>query len=300
MGKLWKVLSGLLAMALVLSLGPQVGVVKTAAAAGAYDDDDDYDYDEYDNDNDNEDQYGEDQSSDDEDTDDEDSVAEDEQSEVSPEDLVIDDLEVTADYAVVNGFKYVGFVGLDWTETEDAEGYLIYRRAAGQKWQVIDQVAGDSDWDDEDDDDYDDDDEDDDDDDAMDSYTYCDTTVAKGTVYAYAVVAYARAEGGRLVTGGYSNICAVSVSGRLKKPVIKATKSGKKIKVTFKVAEGNRYEVQCKIGKKGWKKLDAGSLKKIISKKGNKKITKVRVRTIGKIGKKTVTSDWSSAVKVAK
>lgn len=279
MDKAWKILSILLAAALVISVGPQIGMVKSAEAAADYDDDYDNDYDSEDGYNDN----GEDDNA---------------KTEVVPEDLVIEDLEVTSDYAVDNGFKYVNFVGLDWTEVDGAEGYLVYRRAAGQAWQVIDEVDGDMDFDDDDFDDDEDDDEDDDD--IMDEYTYCDTTVVKGTTYAYAVVAYARSDEGKLITGGYSNICAVSVSGSLKKPVIKATKSGKKIKVTFKVAEGNRYEVQCKIGKKAWKKLDAGSLKKVITKKANKKITKIRVRTTGKIGKRNITSDWSNAVKVAK
>lgn len=125
--------------------------------------------------------------------------------------------------------------------------------------------------------------------------SFIDKTVKKGGTYYYKV----RALGGTVTnsyTGSFSNEKMVYISETLLKPVIDCKRSGNKLIIYFKKAEGDNYLLQyCFRGSKKWKSGARGKVKSKVSNKFSaKKTLQIRIRTEMKVQGKKVYSKWSA------
>lgn len=173
---------------------------------------------------------------------------------------------------VSSGGKQKAAVKITWTSKNEAYKYQIYRAAeyhyAKYKLLAVCDVA---------------------------HISFIDKTVKKGGTYYYKV----RALGGTVTnsyTGSFSMEKMVYIPESLLRPVIDCKRSGNKLIIYFKKAEGDNYLLQyCFRGSKKWKAGARGKVKSKVSNKFSaKKSLQIRIRTEMKVQGKKVYSKWSA------
>ena len=175
------------------------------------------------------------------------------------------------------GYRYQKIVKLSWDQSENADGFYIYRRESisGEK-RIADISTGDA-------------------------TDYTDSGVKMGESYTYRVLPYGVQDTGEITAGTFSSKVTVKIGTTIKKPKAKIKTSGKRMTLTFSTVEGDTYETQYRwIGEKKWKKQSKikGKIKKKIIKSLNAKGFSLRVRTCTVINGHKVYSKWSAPMKV--
>lgn len=184
-------------------------------------------------------------------------------------DLTVKGLDIATGNVVKKGFLSIPQVQLTWDTNRNCDGYEIWRKEGNQSFVKVDYI------------------------DDCDETEWFDTDLKKGCKYTYQVRGCREEDDGTISWARESKSVSVKIRQTVKSCTYTAKRTGKKLKITFKKAEGTKYQIQVKYGKsQKWKKA-TGSLKKKIVKKVSPKKLKVRVRTCEKVNGKMKYSRWS-------
>ena len=169
---------------------------------------------------------------------------------------------------------YQEAVQIEWKKVDTCKELQICRATNKKKYKVIQTIKD------------------------LNKTKYIDTAVQKGKKYFYKIrYVYANE-----TDKTYSNISQCSLSNKMIKPQITYQNKKGKLYISFRKAEGIRYESQWRGGSvKKWIKIKTtqGAIHKTICKKIKAKTSfQIRIRTLMKVGNKYLKSPWSAAYTV--
>lgn len=190
------------------------------------------------------------------------------------QDLKVEGLEIATDTVKRKGFLYQPRVQLTWDNNRRCDGYEIWKKKGNGSFAKVDYI------------------------DDPDETEWFDVKLEKGCKYSYKVLAYVEEDTGKISLGRDNNSVSIKIRKTIKSCTYTAKRTGKKLKVTFKKAEGTKYQIQVAYGKSGKWKSASGTLKKKIVKVVSPKKLKLRVRTGEKVNGKMKYGKWSKVKKV--